>query len=171
MSSWGVSVYGDPCRECGFSWSTTDDDARSLVMATPTRFASLIGQRDGSQRYGAHAWPVVGYVCHVGDNLRIWAERLIGVARGATPEIAAYDSDQLAEARRYQQVPLPGALWSLERSVQSWLFAVGVAAEGGVVVVHPDRGPQSVTDVVRSNAHDAYHHGWDIERAVRACGT
>ena len=29
---------------------------------------------------------VAEYVCHVGDNLRIWAERLMGVVEGAPPQ-------------------------------------------------------------------------------------
>jgi hypothetical protein len=34
------------------------------------------------------------------------------------------------------------------------------------VLVHPERGPQLLVDVVRSNAHDAFHHQWDIQRAL-----
>jgi len=36
------------------------------------------------------------------------------------------------------------------------------------VLVHPERGEQTVLDVVGSNAHDAYHHRWDIERSLEA---
>jgi HEAT repeat protein len=34
------------------------------------------------------------------------------------------------------------------------------------VLVHPERGLQSLVEVVRSNAHDAFHHQWDIQRAL-----
>jgi hypothetical protein len=36
--------------------------------------------------------------------------------------------------------------------VEEWLAAVTIAAEAGVILDHPDRGPQTVTDVVRTNA-------------------
>ena len=37
-----------------------------------------------------------------------------------------------------------------------------------VTLVHPERGEQTLIDVVRSNAHDAYHHGWDIKWSLQA---
>jgi hypothetical protein len=43
--------------------------------------------------------------------------------------------------------------------------AVWLAAERNVVLQHPERGPQTVQDVALTNAHDAYHHVWDIERS------
>jgi hypothetical protein len=49
--------------------------------------------------------------------------------------------------------------------VEDWLAAVEIATEAGVILDHPDRGPQTVTDVVRTNAHDAFHHEWDIRRS------
>jgi hypothetical protein len=34
-----------------------------------------------------------------------------------------------------------------------------------VVFVHQERGEQTILDVARTNAHDAFHHGWDIGRS------
>ena len=102
----------------------------------------------------------------MGDNLRIWAERLAGIARGAPAEVGGYDETALGEARGYGGIPLPSALWSLRRSVVDWLEVVGETPERGTVLVHPERGPQSLGDVARSNAHDAYHHRSDIQRSL-----
>jgi len=103
----------------------------------------------------------------VGDNLRIWAERLVGISRGASPAVPRYDEALLAEARVYEDVALQGAIWSLERAAEDWQSAVDEATAAGVVLIHPDRGEQSLLDVIRSNAHDAFHHQWDIQRSIR----
>jgi hypothetical protein len=113
---------------------------------------------------------VTAYVCHVGDNLRIWAERLAGITAGAPPEVGTYDEGALGEARGYETIPLPSALWSLTRSVADWGGAVEQSRPAGIVLVHPERGGQSLLDVVLSNAHDGFHHGWDIQRSLHPLG-
>src|SRR4029077_17514220 len=116
------------------------------------------------------SWSVTGYVCHVGDNLRIWAERLVSAARGATHGLTLYDEKALAVARRYDSITIEGALWSLGRAVADWQVAVALAKEHSVVLQHPERGAVPVDDVVRANAHDVAHHGWDIRRSIEAAG-
>jgi len=167
MSDWGRGYYGDPCRECGYSWSIEVDDAVRLIQAVPERYAALIGEGDGSARGAGLEWSSGAYVCHVADNLRIWAERLVGAARGSSRPVAPYDADLLARARNYGAVPVEGALWSVRLAAAAWEEAVELGATGRVVLAHPERGPQTVSDVVRNNAHDAYHHAWDIERITR----
>ena len=77
---------------------------------------------------------------------------------------------QLGDARFYARVPVGGALWLLRQATRPWHEAVTVAQEHSVVLAHESRGPQSVHDVVRSNAHDAFHHGWDIRRILEYNG-
>lgn len=166
MSEWGRAAYGDPCRECGYDWSTSQKDAVAIIAAVPARYADLLRGRDGSQRHPDLDWSAGTYVCHVTDNLRIWAERLVGAALGDSGQVAPYDNDLLAHARAYQHVPVEGALWSLEHAVDDWKEAVTLALEKGVVLIHPERGEQTVLDVVRNNAHDAHHHEWDIQRSI-----
>lgn len=36
------------------------------------------------------------YVAHVGDNLRIWAERVAGITNGASDVVSTYDEHALA---------------------------------------------------------------------------
>jgi len=165
VSEWGRETYGDPCRECGFSWSVATSDARTMVAGLPERLALLLSDASGDERHPDLGWSVTGYVAHVGDNLRIWAERLAGITRGGSAVVASYDENALAHVRAYDALALPGALWTLERSTQDWLTAVGLAAPD-LVMVHSDRGAIGLDEVVRTTAHDALHHEWDIERSL-----
>jgi hypothetical protein len=91
----------------------------------------------------------------------------LGPTDGAVGSVVAYDSDLLARARIYEHVPVEGALWSLNRAAGDWNEAVRLALQKGVVLVHPERGEQTVLDVSRNNAHDAHHHEWDIRRSLQ----
>jgi hypothetical protein len=170
MSDWGVAVYGDPCHQCGYHWAISMPDAVALVSDVPSDYGTLLGGRSGIERHGDLRWSVADYVSHVADNLRIWAERLMGVVMGAPPVVGAYDENELARARNYPGIPIQAALWSLGRCVDDWLEAVGSAPHSGVVLIHPERGELTLRDVVVSNAHDARHHRWDIERTLLGHG-
>jgi hypothetical protein len=166
MNEWGRSTYGDPCRQCAFRWTVTREEAVATVEATAADLTTLLSGADGSERHPDLTWSVAGYVCHIADNLRIWAERLAGLVAGDRCPVARYDQDFLARARHYDEIALAGALWSLDRATRDWADAVALAEGAGVTLVHPDRGEQSVLEVVRSNAHDAWHHRWDIARTM-----
>jgi len=166
MSDWGLSVYGDPCRECGFSWAISTPDAVSRVANLPSAYRMLLADRSGNEQLPGLRWSVVNYVSHVADNLRIWSERLMGVVEGAPPLVGNYDENELARARNYKEIPIQAAMWSLTRSVDDWLRSVELSPDSGVVLVHPERGELTLSDVVLSNAHDALHHQWDIERSL-----
>ena len=166
MSSWGATVYGEPCHLCGFRWATAPAEARETVAGLPGSYGAVLTEATGAERHPDLAWSVSEYVCHVADNLRIWAERLMGVAGGGPPLVGGYDEVALARARNYPSIPLPAALWSLGRSVDDWLSAVDRSDATGVVLVHPERGNQTLADVMLTNAHDGAHHRWDIERIL-----
>lgn len=168
MERWGAALYGDPCRACGFIWSISLSQAIDLVSGVPERYRGLLEGRDGSLRHPELGWTAGGYVCHVVDNLRIWGERLAGAALGGERSIPGYDQALLGEARSYNQIAVPGALWSLGDAAVRWVEAMRLAVPADVVLLHATRGPQRTIDVARNNAHDAYHHGWDIERTLRA---
>jgi uncharacterized damage-inducible protein DinB len=166
MNAWHRQRYGDPCRECGFDWSISKKDALALAGAVPARYAALLDGHDGTEQHPALAWSASAYVSHVVDNFRIWAERLAAAGLGSTAPLVPYDSDGLSQARAYDRLPLEGALWSLERAEQDWSAAVTLAERVNAAVLHPDRGKQTVEEVVRGNVHDAIHHLWDIERSI-----
>lgn len=163
MSDWGAGIYGNPCRECGYDWTNTGvEEARALVGGIVSTYADLLKDADGTERHPDLAWSAKAYVSHVTDNLRIWAQRLAGAAEGADPRVSRYQADALAAARSYEALPLEGVMWSLGRSVEEWMAATSLALSKGVVLDHPDRGPQRADEVIVTNAHDARHHAWDI---------
>jgi hypothetical protein len=168
VSSWGESVFGNPCRGCGFQWDIDIQTAVEMIRSIPSRYAALVGDRAGTTRIDALEWSSVEYVCHVTDNLRIWSERLAAASAGGSALVGTYDSDLLARARAYDRVPLQGALWSLGRAAEDWSAAITDAQRRNIVLNHPDRGAQTVQDVARNNTHDAIHHAWDIERIESA---
>jgi hypothetical protein len=167
MNGWVVSVYGDPCHQCGFDWRISLAGAVSLVSNLPNAYGGLLKGRSGNEQHPGLSWSVTEYVTHVADNLRIWAERLMGVVEGAPHLVGNYDENALAVARNYREIPLQASVWSLTRSVDDWLEAVEESATPGVVLVHPERGELTLLDVVLSNAHDAIHHQWDIVLTFR----
>jgi Mycothiol maleylpyruvate isomerase N-terminal domain len=164
---WGPDRFGEPCRECGLSWSFSVDEARAIVMGAPESFASVIGTAHGSLSHPDLGWTIGAYVCHVADNLHIWSQWLAGAARHGEEAVPGYEEVDLGEARLYNLVPVGGALWLLRRATLSWDDAVAQALLRKVVLQHATRGPISAGDVVRSNAHDAFHHGWDIGRIIQ----
>lgn len=170
MDRWAGARYGDPCRECGFSFSIGLDDSLEYLAQVPEEPSSLLAGARGTERHPDLTWSVGSYVCHVADNVGIWAERLAGAAAGAR-EVAAYDENLLAAARSYPDVPLAASLWSIGRSRDDWSAAVEVSVRRGAVVVHRERGEMHLDDVARSVAHDAFHHAWDIRRSLEAGGT
>jgi hypothetical protein len=166
MELWGASLYGNPCRDCGYDWSVTPRAAIAQVERLPLHFATLLEGRDGAERHPELPWTTAAYVSHVTDNLRNWAERLAGARLAGMVQVPGYDQDLLAQARRYNDIPLPAALWSLQRAVTAWVESVQAALEAGVVLEHAARGVQRAEDVARNNAHDAAHHAWDIHRIL-----
>ena len=165
MSEWGRQTYGEPCRGCGYTWAIGSGAAQEAVAAVPARLTSLLHGAGGDERHPDLGWTVTGYVAHVGDNLRIWAERLAAITAGGPTLVTPYDEDALAAVRRYDELALAGALWSLRHSVSDWLETIA-AAPPTLRMVHPDRGDLPLDEVVRLTSHDAIHHVWDIERSL-----
>lgn len=169
VERWGADLYGDPCRGCGYDWSLTPEEAIRVVAGLPSWFRGLLARCTGSERHPDLSWGPVAYVCHVVDNLRNWAEGLAAATPGpGSVAVPGYDPDLLAEARRYHLLAPEAALWSLERAVAAWTEAVRAALAADAVLQHAARGVQRAEDVARNNAHDAVHHGWDIERILAA---
>ena len=168
MDRWGAPLYGDPCRECGFTWAEGRDASISLMRSLPDSIDEIVIGATGTERLPVLGWNVSGYIAHMTDNTRMWAERLISVARGADAHIVPYDPDLLAESRHYNNVALQGATWSFRIAVENWLIAIDEADPGGVVMLHSERDEMELSDVVASNAHDACHHRWDSPISVLA---
>jgi hypothetical protein len=166
VDHWGAPLYGDPCRECGFTWAAEQAASISLMRSLPDSIDELVIGATGTERLPDLGWNISGYIAHMTDNTRIWAERLIAVARGADAHVVPYDPDLLAESRHYNDVALQGATWSFRIAAENWFRAVDEAVPAGIVMLHSERGAMGLSDVVASNAHDAFHHLWDVTRIL-----
>ena len=167
---WAVTTFGNPCRECGYSWDISREDALELVARLPARYRELTAGATGAEGIPELGWNVTQYVSHVVDNLRMSAERIVGALESGDARIGVYNPDDLAAARRYDQVRLAGALWSFDRSVDAWLEAMRLGFDADLELQHETRGQQSVGETAISNAHDAFHHAWDLQRILAAQG-
>ncbi len=136
------------------------------MRSIPDSIDEIIIGATGTERLPNLGWNVSGYIAHMTDNTRIWAERLVAVARGADAHVVPYDPDLLAEARHYNEVALQGATWSFRNAIENWLNALDEAVPIGVVMLHSLRGAMELSDVIASNAHDALHHCWDLTRIL-----
>jgi hypothetical protein len=166
METWGAALYGDPCAACGFDWSLTPRDALEWVAGWGTHLAEATADADGTERRPSGGWTVSEYVCHVGDNLRQWSERLQIALLTRQRTIAGYDPDALAAARGYAALPLAVAMWSSELAAATWVEVLGRALRENLELQHATRGRQTAADVTRNNCHDAYHHLWDIKEIL-----
>ena len=85
MNGWGASVYGDPCRECGYSWTISLADGVSLVASLPFAYSELL---EGWSGRGATSKSLlVGQ--RVGASCRRQPEDLGGAAHGSHQRCAA----------------------------------------------------------------------------------
>jgi hypothetical protein len=168
MSEWGRTTFGEPCAGCGFSWSISGDEADAIVRDAPRLFRDVATQPRDRDRHPDLQWSVSGYVCHVADSIRIWAERIASVVIANQVDVPPYDQDALAKARHYELIDVHAALWSLERSIADWVAAVELTRGRPFVMRHEEVGTMSLTDVAAIRAHDVVHHAWDIERIVDA---
>jgi hypothetical protein len=167
MNEWGPRTYGDPCAGCGFSWKASPATIGSIIDTAAVQFESLVAGGTGTERIPSLAWSVRAYVWHAGDNLRIWAERLVGAASRGIHPVPGYDQDQLAEARGYEVMPLDAALWSLARAIGDWQEALLMIGDrSDVAFEHPTMGSYTVADVTRQVGHDLLHHLDDVRRIL-----
>jgi hypothetical protein len=136
------------------------------MRSLPDSIDEIVIGTTGKERLPDLGWNISGYIAHMSDNTRIWAERLIAVARGADAHVVPYDPDLLAESRHYNDVALQGATWSFRIAVENWINAIDEADPAGVVMLHSERGAMELSEVVASNTHDAFHHRWDLTRIL-----
>ena len=134
-----------------------------VIAEAPAAFADLLAGRDGTGTADGLTWDARTYVWHVADNLRIWAERLSGLAPGERRPVAPYDQDALAAVRHYDGMPLAAALWSLGRSSAEFVGQWS-AAPPDAALLHPEAGELGMGPVLRQVAHDTVHHQYDVSR-------
>ena len=97
MEPWGAALYGDPCAACGYDWSRTPAEAVDWIDGWAGHLTAATAGADGAERHPDGGWSVTEYVCHVGDNLRQWSERLQSALLARQRTVAGYDPDALHE--------------------------------------------------------------------------
>lgn len=107
MSTWGRATYGDPCRQCGYAWPDELDLMIDVVRLTPPKMRLAIGTTEGTGRDPALEWDARSYVCHVVDNLRIWAERLAAAIGVPEQPVGTYDADPARDRAGLFDSPSP----------------------------------------------------------------
>lgn len=112
-----------------------DSATTSLMRDLPDSIDEIVRGASGAEGLNGLSWNVSGYVSHMTDNTRIWAERLVAVARGADAHVVPYDPNLLAESRHYNDVALQGATWSFRIAIENWLSAVDEAVPVGIVML------------------------------------
>lgn len=166
MEAWGAALYGDPCRECGFDWSIAPPDGIRWVETLPERLTDATRHAQGAERRAHGGWSVTEYICHIGDNLRQWSERIQCARLSGSSAVAGYDPDTLAAARGYAELTLESAIWSTAISVREWAAVLQDALAEGIHLSHASRGTQTAQDIVRNNCHDGHHHLWDVKEIL-----
>ncbi|RMI13608.1 DinB family protein [Cellulomonas triticagri] len=162
----GPALYGEPCRECGYTWDRTPEDAIRAVGEVTTSFVTALADAPEPRRHPDLGWSTAGYLRHVADNLETWAYRLDAARLDGRAATAGYDPDALAAVQDYEHATVGASLLALRRAVPTWSDAVEEALAADVVLDHATRGPQSAADVARNNAHDALHHLHDVQRIL-----
>lgn len=156
---------GDACSECSFAWSTDGDTALDHLRGAADRYAVVLRGRDATRKPAPQVWSPSGYVWHVGDVVRAWAERLHDLSTASEASWAAFDPDELARARGYDELPPSTGPWALARSTDALMQSLG-SLDLPTAFRHPQWGAGTVADALRWLAHEAAHHELDIRRGL-----
>lgn len=159
-----IEFYGDPCRSCKFDWSAPDELLTAEILHLDEAYRSILDGLPGTAKHPGLTWNASEYVLHVAENLRQHGERMAAAIHGVAFEFVVSDPNEVSRARNYATVPIEGALWSLKTITGPYVEVLHEALALDVALPHPDRGVQRASAVLHGNAHDAHHHGWDLQR-------
>ncbi|MFN2322136.1 MAG: DinB family protein [Trueperaceae bacterium] len=137
-----------------------DADPIAVLGATPTRLLALAETLDPeawAARPRPDAWSAGEVVAHLAD-VELGMGFRLRQAVGGVPEAQGFDQD--AWARRYARLD-PALAVEAFRALRAWnlaLFATFDLDDWLATVEHPERGPESVDEIVRALAgHDLRH--------------
>ena len=99
------------------------------------------------------------------DVLRFGTERLWALELEAATPIVAWDTDEIAAARRYHALGPRTGLRALTRAAAEWTDAYR-SCPAGAVTRHPEIGAMSRDVLAAANAHEVVHHARDIARLL-----
>ena len=155
-----------PCPECGFDWNVADyDELVGRCVSTIAVFGGVVSQIDPTEAVEPGLWSASRYIWHTVDVLRFGTERLWTISADPTFGVPTWDENVVAEVRAYDELSPVVGLIALVAAADQWQTAA-FEAPREVRTPHPDAGSISAFDVVRRNAHEVFHHLWDVSRSM-----
>jgi hypothetical protein len=152
-----------------------DDEPMAVLAELPEALRSLTGgvpRRALRTPEAPGKWSMVEVVQHLADSEVVFGYRLRMALAQDEPRLESYDQDLWAARLRYREATLRPALallLPLRASHLRLLRSLG-AEELRRVAVHAERGPGSVTGMIRlAAAHDLVHRR-QLARIARSLG-
>lgn len=166
MTLTGADEFGDPCRGCRYNWTEPAAQIQRTHRLVHDALDALT-VADFNRSGAGLSWSVGEYICHIGDNERIWAERFAAIdAQTRSVSIAPFDQDLLAAARNYNLIGYASGMWSMRRGFDDFTTTSHEAARRSGILRHPERGALPILDAMRTVVHDCHHHLHDIRRIL-----
>jgi len=162
----GAAAPRGLCAECGFDWD--ERDFEGLVghcIHGVALFGEVLSHIDPSQPVDPGLWSASRYVWHTVDVLRFGTERLWTLSADPAFGVPAWDENVMADVRSYDQLSPVVGLIALIAAAHSWRTAA-MEAPHEEHTPHPEAGAICAFDVVQRNAHEVWHHLWDVQRGL-----
>jgi hypothetical protein len=97
--------------------------------------------------------------------LRFGTERLWTLSVDPSFGVPSWDENLMAERRSYDQLSPFVGLLAMISAVETWRTAA-LEAPRDVSTPHPEAGTIDAFDLVQRNAHEVWHHLWDVQRGL-----
>jgi hypothetical protein len=164
LSEW--SPREGVCAECGFDWS--ESGYQTLVgqcVRNVAVFGAVMSRIDPSESVAPGLWSASRYVWHTVDVLRFGTERLWTLDADPGFGVPAWDENELADVRAYDELSPVVGLIALIEAARVWREAA-LEAPHEVTTAHPEAGQICAFEIVQRNAHEVCHHLWDVQRGA-----
>lgn len=140
-----------------------DADPIEILSALPDALETAVADLDADQRRQPEAsgkWSAAEVVMHLLDSELVWAWRMRKALAEDRPRLEGYDQDRWARALGYRAADVDDALAVLRLLRRAHVRLLGGLDEAALarVVVHDERGEESVGHMMRLYAgHDLVH--------------
>ena len=104
-----------------------DDNVLEMLNEQPAALESLRSLSDSgaTYRYEPHKWSVKEVIGHITDSERIFAYRMLRIARGDQTPLAGFDQQPYVDIAHFDRLPMGSLLDSFRTARTSTLSLVG----------------------------------------------
>ena len=156
------------CPECQFDWDQRDfDELVGQCVWGVAVFGEYLSRLDPAAPVETGLWSASRYVWHTVDVLRFGAERFWTLSVDPAFGVPAWDENTMAEHRAYDQLSPFVGLVAMISAAETWRTAA-LEAPRDVATPHPEAGSIDAFALVQRNAHEVWHHLWDVQRGLPA---